>query len=429
MKCQTFNISKLNTSLPSLPVSKEFIIVASPPKVTICLSEAVRINPGLKLSWIHTIHAVSYQIEFVDKRTNKVEHCKTLYFDKNTTKDFGADSILNLDDLKGLVCEDGPKHYYLQMSAQGLGHSLIRSLAPAVAQEEVVILSVDIKYISTKESIFITFTPQIDTTYEVALCQCDTVHSLLMKQSIKVKNSYKSVLNCEFKLHMSRWKDCIGAAYGISAYIQACEKNGHHKIHFGLSSHNLFFLPKPESIATKTHYNSNWLVDYIDIKWASVTDADCYQFGFKSVHGLSLVIWSRKGFGSQAKVCNTEITSMKVSSTICKCFVKSVGCGYKMTSSPTTDDTTYYQFITALDGKTLTFTSVSLLAMQNLCINLTKISFLPSFRQQLFPEGNPFPCEYFSARIFKKFWEDYCYDSQGTVVIMRKCSCLIFLLF
>ena len=428
VKCEIFGVSKQSTSLPSLPAVKEFIVVASPPKVTICLNELVRINPGLKLSWIHTMHAVSYQIEIIDKATKKNKHDKTLQFDKNTTKDFSADSILNLDDLKALVCEDGPKHYYLQMSAQGLGHDLIRSLAPAVAQEEVVISSIDIKYISAKESIlvkFVTFTPLRKVTYEVALCQSDTVHSLLSKQTVQVDSIYNSTVYCEFKSHL--WKHCMKAGYGVSAYAYARGVN--RTFYLGVSSCNLLFLPPPQSINTEVHYSTSWLVDYVDIKWPSATHADCYQFGFEPVQHSSSIAYSRRDFGSQAKIYNTELHSVKMSSAICKCFVKSVGCGYKMTSNPVTDDTVYYQFITRSDGTMLTFTSVSLLAMQNLCINLTKISCFPSFRQRVFPKGHPFPREYFSARIFKKFWEDYCYDSQGALVIMRKWMCLIFYYF
>ena len=414
VKCEVFGVSKQSMNLPSLPVLKEFIVVASPPKVTICLNDVIRINPGLKLSWVHTMHAVSYQIEFVDKVTKKVKHCKALHFDKNATKDFSADSNLNPGDLKALVCQDDHKCYYLQIFAQGLGHDLIRSLAPAVAQEEVVISSIDIEYISAKESIlvkFITFTPRRNTAYEVSLCQCDSVYSVISKQTVQVESSCNSTVHCEFTSHL--WKHCVTAGYGVSAYVQAC--GAKRTFYLGASSHDLLFLPPPQSITTKVHYSTNWLVDHIDIKWLSVTHAECYQFGFKSVHESS-VIWSREGFGSQAKICSTEFTSAQVSSATCNCFVMSVGSGCKMTSSPATDDITCYQFITGTDGKTLTFTSVSLLAMQSLCINLTQISCLPSFRQWVLPKGHPFPREYFSARIFKKFW-NYCYDCQGTVLI------------
>ena len=420
VKCLIFGVSKLSTSLPSLPVSKEFIIVASPPKFEVCLNKVARINPGLKLSWTHTMHAVSYQTELVDKVTKKIKHSREHKFDKNTTEDFSADSVLDIDDLKASLHEDGPKHYQLHMFAQGLGQDLIRSLAPRVAREEVVVSSVDIEYVSAKESIlvkFISFTPWSSTTYEVALCQHNNVYSLLSKQTIQVKSGYTSLVYCEFDSH--QWKHCIRAGFGVSAYVYACGVN--HVFYLGVSAHDLFFLPPSQSITTKVHYKINWLVDHIDMKWFSVRHAECYQFGFQSVYGSS-TIWSRNGFGNQAKISNSEFTSMKLTSAISRCFVMSVGRGYKITSSPTTDDITCYQFITGADGRTLTFTSVSLLAMQNLSINLTKISWLPIYKQRVLPKGHPFPREYFSSRIFKKFWEDHCYGPQGTVVaIMRKC--------
>ena len=420
VKCLIFGVSKLSTSLPSLPVSKEFIIVASPPKFEVCLNKVARINPGLKLSWIHTMHAVSYQTELVDKVTKKIKHSREHKFDKNTTEDFSADSVLDIDDLKASLHEDGPKHYQLQMFAQGLGQDLIRSLAPRVAREEVVVSSVDIEYVSAKESIlvkFISFTPWSSTTYEVALCQHNNIYSLLSKQTIQVKSGYTSLVYCEFDSH--QWKHCIIAGYGVSAYVYACGVN--HVFYLGVSAHDLFFLPPPQRITTKVHYKINWLVDHIDMKWFSVRHAECYQFGFQSVYGSS-TIWSRNGFGNQAKLSNYEIASMKLTSAISRCFVMSVGRGYKITSSPTTDDITCYQFITGADGRTLTFTSVSLLAMQNLSINLTKISWLLVYKQRVLPRGQPFPRKYFSSRIFKKFWEDRCYGCQGIVVtIMRKC--------
>ena len=420
VKCLIFGVSKLSTSLPSLPVSKEFIIVASPPKFEVCLNKVARINPGLKLSWIHTMHAVSYQTELVDKVTKKIKHSREHKFDKNTTEDFSADSVLDIDDLKASLHEDGPKHYEFHMFAQGLGQDLIRSLAPRVAREEVVVSSVDIEYVSAKECIlvkFISFTPWSSTTYEVALCQHNNVYSLLSKQTIQVKSGYTSLVYCEFDSH--QWKHCIRAGFGVSAYVYACGVN--HVFYVGVSAHDLFFLPPPQSITTKVHYKINWLVDHIDMKWFSVRHAECYQFGFQSVYGSS-TIWSRNGFGNQAKISNSEFTSMILTSAVSRCFVMSVGRGYKITSNPTTDDITCYQFITGADGRTLTFTSVSLLAMQNLSINLTKISWLLVYKQRVLPRGQPFPRKYFSSRIFKKFWEDRCYDCQGTVVaIMRKC--------
>ena len=411
VQCQIFGVSKLSTHLPSLPISKEFIIVASPPKFTVSLNKLSRINPGLKLSWIHTMHAVSYQTELVDKVTKKIQHAREHKFDKNTTDDFSADSVLDIDDFKASLHEDGPKQYELHMFAQGLGQDLIRSLAPRVAREEVVVSSVDIEYVSAKQSIlvkFISFTPWSSTTYEIALCQHNKLYSLLSKQTIQVKSSNKSVY-CEFD--SDQWKQCLRAGYGVSAYVYA--RGVSHIYYLGVSAHDLFFLPPPQSITTKVHYKINWLVDHIDIKWSSVRHAECYQFGFQSVYGSS-VVWSRNGFGHQAKTSTSEFTSMKLTSAISKCFVMSAGHGYKITSSPTTDDATCYQFIAGADGKTLAFTGVSLLAMQSLSINLTKMSWLPIYKQRVLPKGDPFPHKYFSSRIFKKFWEDHCYDCQGS---------------
>ena len=424
VKCRIFGVSKLSTHLPSLPVSKEFIIVASPPKFKVSLNEVSRINPGLKLSWIHTMHAVSYQTELVDKVTKKIQHTREHKFDKNTTEDFSADSVLDIDDLKASLHEDGPKQYELHMFAQGLGQDLIRSLAPTVAREEVVVSSVDIEYVSAKQSIlvkFISFTPWSSTTYEVTLCQHNKVYSLLSKQIIQVKSSNKSLVYCEFD--SDQWKHCLRAGYGVSAYVYACGVS--HVYYLGVSAHDLFFLPPPQNIMTKVNYKINWLVDHINIKWSCVIHAECYQYGFQSVYESSAV-WSRDGFGNQAKISTSEFASMKLTSSISKCFVMSVGRGYKITSSPTTDDTACYQFIAGADGKTLAFTSVSLLAMQSLSINLTKISWLLVYKQRVLPEGHPFPRKYFSSRIFKKFWEDHCYDCQGTVVAITCMSYCIY---
>ena len=413
VNCDIFGISKLSTSLPSLPASQKFIIVASPPKFEVNPNKVTRINPGLKLLWTHTMHAVSYETELVDKVTTSIKHSKEHKFDKNATDDFSADSVLDLDDLRALLDGDGPKHYQLQMFSQGLGQYLIRSLAPRVAEEEIVVSPVDIEYVSSKEAVsvqFISFMPQNATVYEVALYQHNKVYSLLSKQKVEVTSSYRSrsLVYCEF--NSQQWKHCIKAGCGVSAYVHAGEVN--HIYYLGVSAEVLFFLPPPLSITTKAHYKVNWLVDCIDIKWSSVRHAECYQFGFQSLHGSS-TIWSRSVFGDKAKISSSEFTSM--SSAVCRCFVKSVGHNNKMNSNPTTDNAACYQFINGADGKTLIFTSVSLLAMQNLSINLAKISWLLIYKQRVLPKGYPFPREYFSSKIFNKFWQDYCYDCQGMV--------------
>ena len=412
VNCDIFGTSKLSTSLPSLPSSQKFIIVAPPPKFEVYLNEVTRINPGLKLLWMHTMHAVSYQTELVDMVTKSIKHSKEHKFDKNATDDFSADSILDLDDLRALLDEDEPKQYQLQMFAQGLGQDLIRSLAPRVAEEEIVVSPVDIEYISSKETIlvkFISFMPQTPAVYEVALYQHNKVYSLISKQKVTSSNRSRSSVYCEF--NSRQWKHCTKAGCGVSAYVYAGGVD--HIYYLAVSAEVLFFLLPPQSITTKAHYKVNWLVDCIDIKWSSVRYAECYQFGFQSLHGSS-TIWSSNVFGDKAKISNSEFTSM--SSAVCRCFVKSIGHNNKMNSNPTTDDATCYQLITGADGKTLIFTSVSLLAMQNLSINLAKISWLQIYKQRVLPKGHPFPREYFSSKIFKKFWQDYCYDCQGMVV-------------
>ena len=417
VKCQIFGVSTLSTSLPSLPVSKKFIIVASPPKVEIRFNEVIRSNPGLKLSWIHTMHAVSYQTEYVNKLTKHIKHHKAYQFDKETTKDFNADAVLDIDDVKALLCEDGLTRYRLQMFSLGFGQDLIRSLVPTVAQEEVVISSVDIEYISTKEMIlvkFIPFTPYPVTTYEIALYQCNRVYSLLTKQTIQVKCRYNSVVQCEF--HSNLWKHCVRTGYGIAAYVHALKVDMDGTFYLGASANDLLFLSPPQNIMTKVHYKDDWLVDCIDINWPSALHTSCYQIGFQSMHGNSIV-WSRKVFGNEATIYNSELYTLKVSSATCKCFVVSIGYGYLITSCTacTVDDVECYQFITGTNNKTLVFTSVSLLAMQNLSIDLTKMCWKLNFRQCVLPKGHVFPCEYFSSRKFEKFWEKHRYDCQGII--------------
>lgn len=393
--------------LPSMPqLTPEFIIVAPPSKVSLSVSDT---RPGVLVSWLNSIHALSYRIDIVDEATNtvllsKAYHCKDK--DEKPKYDrFDTDTLLGRNDLKSVPCSD-TNSYMLQMYSLGFGEDLLRSLIPTVAGDRLHMFPLGIKYLPHSDSITLSFSSTLETPFSIKLYlekEMDEVELLEQTEITVLKTK------CQFPLY--KWRSQLKLKPGCTLSAIAHSTNEEPGvISLGVSSTELDVLPPPVSFSAMEKYESNWTVSEVTMNWTATGQLDSphYRCGFISM-ATSSVIFCITTQKTSAKIDITSLPLLK-HCTQFNCFVESVGNAKVITSNATLV-TTLYQCVTppAQEDTRIVFTSFSLLRVWCWYLGTTlSQSYLqmPGKHQyQLIPPQQPFPCISIPKKIMRVFWD------------------------
>ena len=422
INCTVVTFSTSNQILPSLQVSTELIVVAAPSCAKLHRHKK---TPGLLFSWPYTVHAVSYEIEFVEKSTNTVKHRKMHHCGKDDISVLDGcsmDKLVSVDDLKHICHMHSQLPLHLQIYALGFGEKVHKSIVPTVAEDKIVVIPLQLMYNPSQDIIEVRFTPLSSLyPYTVTLYEYDsTIND-------KEVEDDKYLFLCNYIIHLSSkcnvphvikidLKPCrhylTNGSY-VTAYACMHDTSTGQIFHAGVSVKDLECLPVPQYFSVHEEYQLSWNVSTIVANWvcdAALIKPQYYQFGLQSVESNS-VIWHLETTKNNVLIDFSQLSLPAVSSLKFQCFVKAISQDNTsaITGSPVLNGM-LYQCVTTPTGSKIFYTGVTLqkLWQRHLLnsISCCTICVPTKATWMLFKNQKPFPWYLFCSRIRSKFWTD-----------------------
>jgi hypothetical protein len=433
--CSIVSLSSSNQHLPSLSQSTEVIIVAAPMHVKVHESNHNDQDESSRLyiSWSYTMHAVKSEIEFVNESSGNVEHSKIHQHEignKSVLDNFSVDRLVSINDFKKICPSQSQSSntYILQVYSLGFGEKMYKSLVPAVSEDKILVVPLELLYDSVGDTIEVRTSVMPDLPrITVSLYEYnneigkknnnndddldDGTYKYLCSQSTK-----SSIGKLSANMNLKECRNHLKTGSYVTAYAyKMCAD--HHIFYTGISLVDLKFLPDPHDLTVQDDYGVIWDLNIIRAKWScdEAVDSQIYQFGLQSVNGdIIYCCWDTKR--TRATVDFSSLPLSIINSLLFQFFVKTISsnkCNNSITSNPLINGT-LYQCIVAPNGRRMFYTGVT---VQKLLLHfIIKSSIATSSvlnhvpvkaTRVLFESRKLFPGRLIPSEILSKFWSDH----------------------